>query len=250
MIGTQLGQDMMVEHNVQEGLTHRAAVTFDYAYSAVDFNDRLRPLVDLDTHTGSMQARSVGVGLTYTLMNEDKGYIDLVGQFSTLHNNFSDVYGDEAKQSAKRLSASVEVGQPIAKIGDWSIEPQAQLSYMQTHYQDFKDTISSVDGYKADALRGRVGARIFRDETPSSKDQSQYYGIINLVHDFTEPKAMTIGDIQVKEDFSRTHLEIGAGLNQQLDTNTFFYADARYQHSLDKLHNEGIALNLGIKVKF
>ena len=187
--GMQLGQDMYVEHT-KDDLTHRVAFTLDYAYSHGDFKDTMRNLANLNKDTGSLQARSVGVGATYTLMNKEGAYIDIVGQYSSLHNRYHDSYGDKSTQMGQREALSLEVGKPIGKLGEWIIEPQAQLIYMHTHYDRFHDNISMIDGYSVDALRGRLGMRLFNETPKEATKKEQYYGIVNVLHDFKDPKAI------------------------------------------------------------
>ncbi|NCD11409.1 MAG: autotransporter outer membrane beta-barrel domain-containing protein [Epsilonproteobacteria bacterium] len=249
LFGVQLGQEIFVDENIATGLTHRAAITLDYAKSNTDFNDRLRPLENLDADTGSMNAKSLAIGGTYTIMNEQRGYIDFVGQLSSLTNDFSDSPGDKSTQKGKRVSLSVEAGQPIAAIGNWSVEPQVQLSYMHTDYDAFHDLTSHVKGYNTDALRGRLGTRIATKEISPSVP-SKYYASVNLLHDIDKPETLVFDGTSLKEDFSRTHLEAGLGMNYQIAKNTFLHADITYQHSLDGEKSQGVITNIALKVKF
>ncbi|AFL68656.1 autotransporter outer membrane beta-barrel domain-containing protein [Sulfurospirillum barnesii] len=249
LFGVQLGQEIFADENIATGLTHRAAITLDYAKSNTDFNDRLRPLENLDADTGSMNAKSLAIGGTYTIMNEQRGYIDFVGQLSSLTNDFSDSHGDKSTQKGKRVSLSVEAGQPIAAIGNWSVEPQVQLSYMHTDYDAFHDLTSHIKGYNTDALRGRLGTRIATKEISPSVP-SKYYASVNLLHDFDKPETLVFDGTSIKEDFSRTHLEAGLGMNYQIAKNTFLHADIAYQHSLDGEKSQGVITNIALKVKF
>ena len=61
---------------------------------------------------------------------------------------------------------------------------------------------------------------------------------------------MRIADMNIEDTFSKTYLEAGIGLSQQLNATTFFYADARLEYGLDGRSYKAMALNMGIKVAF
>ena len=184
-------------------------------------------------------------------MNKEGAYVDIVGQYSSLHNKFNDSYSDDATQMGRRGALSIEVGKPIGKLGDWMMEPQAQLIYMHTKYNGFTDSVSHIDGYNVDALRGRLGMRFFNETTKEATKKEQYYGIVNVLHDFKDPKALHTNNTSITEKYAKTNLEVGLGMNYQIAKDTFIYTDARYQHSIDNSpKSQGVTLNLGVKVGF
>ena len=246
--GFQIGQEILAR-GLGDGGTERAAIAIDYANSYAKFTDRMRTLANLSTDTGHMDAQSVALGGYYTRMDKDGCYVDLVGQVSSLRNVFHDSYGGQATQKGWRAALSGEVGRPVAQLGDWKIEPQAQLIYQYTNYQGFSDSISSISGYSATTLRGRMGVRIFDNVKTAAQKEIVYYGVANVIHDFNKPEAVTIGTTTVSERFDRTYGELGLGAQGWVAKSTYLYADARYQKSFGG-HKDGSQFNLGLKIEF
>ena len=84
---------------------------------------------------------------------------------------------------------------------------------------------------------------------------AQYYGIVNVHHDFLKAKSITLhdrvgtGSASVRESYDRTFGEVGLGIQGQIRNNTYVYADARYQRSF-KGNKESAQFNVGIKASF
>lgn len=251
--GFQFGHDLLHKTS-STGTQQRAGVTVQYAHSSMDAKDRVRPLVGLGEDTGSMNSNSVGLGGYYTRMNQAGAYLDVVSQVNHLTNKFSDSYGGNSKQKGWQFGLSAEVGKPVADLGGWKFEPQAQLSYLHTRYDDFTDRYSNIDGLNASQLRGRLGLRVYKDFKVDNK-AAQYYGIVNVHHDFLKAKSITLNDrvgngsASVRESYDRTFGEVGLGIQGHIRNNTYVYADARYQRSF-KGNKEGAQFNVGIKASF
>ena len=251
--GFQFGHDLLHKTS-STGTQQRAGVTVQYAHSSMDAKDRVRPLVGLGEDTGSMNSNSVGLGGYYTRMNQAGAYLDVVSQVNHLTNKFSDSYGGNSKQKGWQFGLSAEVGKPVADLGGWKFEPQAQLSYLYTRYDDFTDRYSNIDGLNASQLRGRLGLRVYKDFKVDNK-AAQYYGIVNVHHDFLKAKSITLhdrvgmGSASVRESYDRTFGEVGLGIQGHIRNNTYVYADARYQRSF-KGNKEGAQFNVGIKASF
>lgn len=243
--GVQMGHDLWMDRD-DDGVTRRAAVTFDYARGNMDATDRMRALGNLDTQTGSLKADSVALGGTYTWANTQGGYVDLVGQVTSLRNHYRDHYGDSALQTGWGTTLSVEVGQPVAGWGDWTLEPQAQLTYMHLRFKGFDDAVSYIDGYSVNALRGRIGARLLTE----TENKVRAYGIVNLLYNFNKGSDVTTGTTSVSEDYSRTSGEVGAGVQYTISKSSRAWADARYQHSIDGSSGHGYQFNAGVKWAF
>ncbi len=250
--GLQLGQELL--HTRDQDITQRAALTFDYAHSDADFKDQLRPLMGLSGKTGSLSGRSLALGATYSRSDEAGGYLDLVGQYSWLRNKFSDVDGGKGKQDGRRLALSVEAGKPIADLGhEWKLEPQGQLIWMRTAYDSFTDSSNlRTEDYTTSLVRGRLGARIFRDFATGSDQQQKLtaYGIVNVLHTFSGSDNVTVAGSDFSDSYSRTQGEVGAGLQGQLNKTTYLYGDMRYQHSLNSVDVDGYQINLGARIAF
>jgi len=214
----------------------------------------MRPRAGLEADTGDMEASAVGLGGYYTRSAKEGAYLDLVGQAAVLRNEFHDRYGEDPTQKGWRAGLSAEGGYPLLNWGkNWSLEGQAQLSYLYTHYQSFQDRVSKVDSYGTDRLRGRLGLRLVWDVRTGLNQSAQCYGRLNLVHDFLEPESVTVGAgaerVDVDEDYEKTWAEAGVGVQGWVTERASLFGEARYQRGLEG-EREGLSLNLGLRVTF
>ena len=216
--------------------------------------DTVRPLAGLNADTGHTNAVSVGLGGYYTHIANDGTYFDVVTQVNHLQNTFHDAYDMRSRQKGSQFGLSGEVGKTVAHIGNWAVEPQAQLSYLYNNYSSFSDKYSNIDGFNAHNLRARLGVRLNKDEMVNGKE-AQYYGIVNLHHDLLKTKAVVLhdnngtGTASVKERFDRTSWEIGAGIQGRVGKATYLYADARYERSF-KGNTSAAKVTMGVKSSF
>ncbi len=251
--GFQFGRDLMHKTDAN-GTQQRAGVTVQYANNSIDSIDTVRPLAGLNADTGHTNAVSVGLGGYYTHIANDGTYFDVVTQVNHLQNTFHDAYDMRSRQKGWQFGLSGEVGKTVAHIGNWAVEPQAQLSYLYNNYSSFSDKYSHIDGFGAHNLRARLGVRLNKDEMVNGKE-AQYYGIVNLHHDLLKTKAVVLhdnngtGTASVKERFDRTSWEIGAGIQGRVGKATYLYADARYERSF-KGNTSAAKVTMGVKSSF
>ena len=249
--GVQAGQDLWTERN-GENTTSRVAVTLDYASVYSEFNDRYRPLFGLNAKTGSLKGDSVSLGLTYTRMDASGAYLDLVGKASILRNKFLVADTGRTYQNGVRGALSAEVGKPFGIYGGWKVEPQGQVIYLHTEYSAFSDSVSSISGYGADALRGRFGARVYDETLPARAGGLQLYAVADVLHDFLKPTALDIGGTRVSEDYGRSWFDAGLGAQYPVPIfkNAHLYGNALYRHAFDSGKTYGYQFDAGFKANF
>ncbi|WP_319523586.1 autotransporter outer membrane beta-barrel domain-containing protein [Breoghania sp.] len=246
--GMQIGQELMAWE--KDGVADRFALTFDFAYTDADFEDRKRPAAGLSEKTGNLDGYSYALGGIWTRTGDAGGYFDAVGQVSWLDNRYHDCYGDDATQHGWRFAVSAEAGKPVVQWLGWQLEPQGQLSYLYTTYEDFSDAASGVSGYDSQALVGRAGIRIFHGEAYKKDDGLQVYGIGNIVYHFIDPASVEIDSTDLEEEYSRTSWEAGAGIIGKVTPAIYVYGDARYEHAFDSTDTYGCRLNAGLRITF
>lgn len=246
--GFQIGRDLL------NGNQQRAGVTLNFAHSDIDARDSVRPVAGLAANTGNIGSNSVGLGGYFTKSHKNGSYLDFVGQVNHVNNHYDDSYGGVSSQNAWQVGASAEVGKSVAMVKGWSVEPQAQLSYLYGKYNGFKDAYSTIASNTTNNLRARLGVRLAKDTTLDGKG-AHYYGIVNVAHDFMKPKSIHLTDNvgtnveNIGESFDRSYGEVGAGIQGNFNATTQAYADMRYQRSFNG-NKEGAQFNLGVKVKF
>ncbi|MGL4767941.1 MAG: autotransporter outer membrane beta-barrel domain-containing protein [Formosimonas sp.] len=254
--GVQFGRDIMHTTNAA-GRQQRSGATIQYAHSNINASDRVRSGAGLSTGTGSVQTNTIGLGGYYTSVAQDGAYVDGTAQLNRVRSKFTDSYGGRAYDTAWQAAVSAEVGKPVGKWGDWSVEPQAQLSYTYTQGLDLTDKYSHVSSKDNQQLRARLGLRLHKEVLNSvyGDKRSQYYSIVNLQHDLLKPAAVHLHNlsgtesVRVREKFDRTSVELGFGIQGQWGKTTFIHADARYAQSLRGDKHEA-KLTLGLKSSF
>ena len=253
-VGFQIGQDLLHD-TTGSGTQQRAGLTTQYLRGNVDTRDRVRPIAGLSEDTGHIQSTAYGLGAYYTRMTNQGAYVDLVTQVNRLDNQFNDAYGSSSKQKGWQVGLSAEVGKPVAQIKGWTLEPQAQLSYLHAHYGAFADQFSKISSLNADHLRARLGLRVYKERHPDSSKTAQYYAIANIHHDLISPESVELAALNsddrvgVSERYDRTSWEVGAGVQHPLSKNTYFYGDARYEQSFGDRKHSG-KITFGIKSSF
>jgi autotransporter family porin len=260
--GVQIGRELLAK-STGNGGTLRAALSFDYARTDADFNDRARSALNQDKDTGSVKAESYALGgyLTHTTANG--AYLDLVVQTAKLHNDFTTKTGtshDKTTQKGWRAGLSVEGGVPLWKVDNtWLLEGQTQLSYQYTKYQGFKDDTSKVDKYDAETLRGRIGARLVRELTTAENKPLKLYGQVNVYHDFLKPESVTFinndgSSTRISERYGKSWGEVGVGVQGWVNKSTSVFGDLRYQHGFSSPDKgdarEGGSVNIGARFSF
>lgn len=252
----QLGKDLAVRYSGDAGDKSRShtGLSVGYGRTSTNFNDRRRGEAGMGYDTGKMKGQMLTLGAYHTRYADNGSYLDLVGQLHAVQNKYTDKYGGEGTQKGTGGGLSVEVGRPW-QIGDsqWLIEPQAQLSYQLTRYRGFADNISTVDGFTSQSLRGRLGARLaWNDKTERGEKLTRtntFYVTANVLHEFKDPKGVTIGNTTVNEQWAKqTWAELGVGAQLPLSKAAYLYGGVQYQRSLSGKGREGVSGQLGVKV--
>jgi outer membrane autotransporter protein len=252
----QVGKDLAVRYSGDAADKSRShtGISAGYGRTSTNFNDRRRGDAGMGYDTGKMKGQMLTLGAYHTRYADNGSYLDLVGQLHAVQNKYTDKYGGEGTQKGAGGGLSVEVGRPW-QIGDsqWLIEPQAQLSYQLTRYRGFADNISTVDGFTSHSLRGRLGARLAWNDKAERGDKltrtNTFYVTANVLHEFKDPKGVTIGNTTVDEQWAKqTWAELGVGAQLPLSKAAYLYGGLQYQRSLSGKSREGVSGQLGVRV--
>ena len=230
----QVGYDFN-RSEMQNGLPQSLSGAY-FAYSRADsrFYDQYRAehgelLANKYSGKGKTTAANIGVYHLYRAVNN--AYVDTVAQFSYLTNKYNFVSNPAVRQHGWSGALSVEGGHSFA-LGNsnWRIEPQTQLIYQRLKLQSFyHDADRRVEQGTDNNLRGRIGVRL--SHSKDFQRNPTVYFVANIWHDFVTAKSVLIGDTKYGENYSRTWLEGGAGLNVPFGSHAI-HADLRLEHSL------------------
>lgn len=234
----QVGYDFN-RSEMQNGVPQSLSGVY-FAYSRADsrFYDQYRAengVVAADKYTGKGKTTAANIGVYHLYRAPNNAYVDTVAQFSYLTNKYNFVSNPEVRQHGWSGAVSVEGGHSFA-LGNsnWRLEPQTQLVYQHLKLQSFHDGVRDVAQGSDNNLRGRIGVRL--SHSKDFQRNPNVYFVANVWHDFVKAKSVLIGDTKYGENYSRTWLEGGAGLNVPFG-NHAIHADLRLEHSLGNKGN-------------
>lgn len=239
----QFGKDWTLSQSAAGGSTH-AGVTLSFGSSSATFDDNLRSLnPQLTNSTGSVETQAQSVGGYWTRYLPDGTYFDGVGQLTHYHDKYGDIYGDSADQNGFGAGMSGEVGKPFV-LGSTriAVEPQAQLLYQYLHLNQFDDAISPVSGNTTNALRGRIGFRLFDANlgNDSKTGTATPYITANVLHDFFSPGQTSVGGTSFDDGLAKTWYEVGLGVTTSMGKSSSLYANVKYAHNLGGQYRQDV----------
>ncbi|OEO29210.1 autotransporter outer membrane beta-barrel domain-containing protein [Devosia insulae DS-56] len=205
---------------------------------------------------GSVNALGFGVGGTLTWYGAGGLYVD--GQAQVIRYE-ADIVSDDTGTTlvegndAFGYGLSLEAGQKIGLNDNWSLTPQAQLSYSAVRFNDFTDqyggTVSLDDG--GDTLVGRLGLSAdyeseWQDAAGETK-QTHLYGIGNLYYDFLDGSTVDVSGTKFASENQGVWGGVGVGGSLSwADAQYSVFGEALVRGSLDDFgNNNAIAAKVG-----
>lgn len=169
--------------------------------------------------SGSIDSTGYGLGGSLTWYGGTGFYIDAQANVTWYDSDlFSAAAGRNlvAGNDGFGYALSLEAGQQVALGGNWSLTPQAQLTYSSIDYDDFRDVFGGdVALGRSHDLRGRLG--ISADYEDSWKDDANQtsrlhaYGIANLYYNFQSEARTTLSDVSLSSEPEALWGGIGLG---------------------------------------
>ncbi|ARP88301.1 autotransporter outer membrane beta-barrel domain-containing protein [Bordetella genomosp. 9] len=245
----QFGKDWTLSQSEEGGSTH-AGVTASLGVTSAKFKDSKRDLnAALSDDAGDATTQAQSVGGYYTKYWKDGSYWDSVAQVTHYRNKYDDTYGGGGTQNGFGIALSQEVGKPFMLMPKLAIEPQAQLVYQYLHLDSFDDDVSRVSGNSSNAVRGRLGFRLFAPNLRSEDGAAAGtpYLTVDVLHDFVPPRAVTVGGTSFRSDFGRTWGELGFGINESVGKGGQLYATVKLAKELDGESRRGVFGQVGYR---
>ncbi|WP_079210580.1 autotransporter outer membrane beta-barrel domain-containing protein [Brucella pituitosa] len=230
-LAMQTGVDGQFYENDQGRLI--AGITAQYGHAKGD--------VSSQHGDGTITTDAWSLGATATWYGNDGFYLDGQGQVTWFDNDLDSSTANQSLANGRKATGyavSLETGQQIALGGNWSLTPQAQLSWSSISANSFRDAwnarVAVDDG---DSLIGRLGlaaqyATAWKDDQGRAS-QASLYGIANLYQEFLGGTTVDLSGVDFDTDNDRTWGGIGLG-------GSYAWADNKYA-----LYGEG-SVNTGL----
>lgn len=209
---------------------------------------------------GSINSTGYGLGGSMTWYGATGFYLDARANTTWYDSDLSSSAASTSLISGNDgfgYALGLEAGQQIALGSNWSLTPQAQLTYSAVDYDKFTDVFgAAVSLDEARTLRGRLG--ISADYENSWTDRTgktrrlHAYGITNLYYDFQSSSRAMLSGVRLASEQDALWGGIGLGGTYNWSNNRYaLYGEATIDTSLSSFgDNYTLTGRMGLNVKF
>lgn len=200
---------------------------------------------------GEADNKSCAVAFYGTWMAEKGLFLDLIGKYGRISNDFR-LNGMDGGFDNNAYSASAELGWRFDPCGYGFIEPQVELTYGRIEGDTFTTkNAARVSQDDFDSLIGRVGVRV---GVKFPKDRGNLYLRVSGAHDFQGENKADVRAVdgaarqKLSEDLGGSWVETGLGGNFRLTDATNVYVDLERTTGAEA--EENWRWNLGVRSEF
>ncbi|WP_053129514.1 autotransporter outer membrane beta-barrel domain-containing protein [Pseudomonas sp. MIACH] len=245
--GFQVGSDVYASTH-DNGLTQRSGFFVGHSTlkgSIKGFNGGWQ-----DKDAGKTTLRGDSVGVYWTLIGANQAYLDLVLMGTRFDGNNESDRGVKMNTHGHNVTASAEVGWPFAWVGNWVVEPQAQLIVGKTKLDKQNDGISDVS-YDADTqVTSRLGVRLRGDYQVRSMPLQPYVRA-NAWHTSAGQNTVTFNEVTaIDTEQKSTTLDLNIGATLKVAKDISLYGEVGYNRNLDSNTFNGRQGTLGLRMEF
>jgi autotransporter family porin len=245
--GFQVGSDLYASTD-DNGLTQRSG--FFVGHSTLKGNIKGFNGGWQDKNAGKTTLRGDSLGVYWTLIGANQAYLDLVLMGTRFDGNNESDRGVKMDTRGHNVTASAEVGWPFAWVGNWVVEPQAQLIVGKTRLDKQNDGISEVS-YDADtSVTSRLGVRLRGDYQVRSMPLQPYLRA-NVWHTSAGQNTVTFNEVTaIDTEQKSTTLDLSAGATLKVAKDISLYGEVGYNRNLDSNTFNGRQGTVGLRMEF
>ncbi len=203
-----------------------------------------------DRRTGKVKLEGDSLGLYWTLIDPQGGYVDAVAMGTRLDGYSRSDRGVRIDTDGHALSLSIEAGYPMQVSSKWVVEPQVQVINQHIDLDSQHDGISHVSFDSQSQTTGRVGARLKGRYSVKGMPVEPYVRS-NLWHTFGGSDTVTFDHAdRIKTQHESTALDLGAGLVMKVSREVSLYVSADYSSNVDDNDLDGLKGNMGLRISW
>jgi outer membrane autotransporter protein len=241
--GLQAGHDFYLRDGEGDGYS-RAGVLGGYTSTRGDASGFVGGL--RGAGAGRLSVDGYSLGAYWSRVGANGAYGDMVLMATLLRAGTRSVQGLGVNIHGNALTASAEVGYPLALGEKLVLETQAQLVWQRTTFNDFDDGVSSVHIERDNAMTGRLGARL-RGAADGSSTWKPYV-LANLWHTFKGNNGITFGGVDtLATSRTATSLELGFGVTAQMNARLALYGGLSRLGNVGGAHLQASQAQIGLK---
>lgn len=243
--GYQVGHDLFASA-IDGNLIQRAGFFVGHSELDGDVNGFAEGFED--RRSGRLNLRGDHLGLYWTLIGEQGGYLDAVAMGSRFDGHARSDRGVGINTRGTGLALSLEGGLPIPLSDRWWLEPQAQLIYQRLDLDSRDDGISRLSFDSQPQMTGRLGARLKGRFNPGGMPVEPY-ARLNVWHSFGGYDTVTFDDTtRIRSEHRGSSADAGIGVVARMSRGVALYAGADYSANLDSQALEGVSGNVGLRI--
>lgn len=211
----------------------RFGLAFDYFDSDLDYR----------TIKGEGEADRYALTAYATWLGDNGGYVDLVGKYGVLDNDFTIINssGTQVKADYQNhiVGLSVEAGHRLSNATGMFIEPNVQLQYVRISDADYRTNQKTrVDQDAVDSIISRVGFRV--GTTFGETDRNTFYAKTDWFHEYRGEQKFKFRDVTTAangDDLTVQNkgnwFDAGFGVQASFGNNAYGFADVEYRFGND-----------------
>ncbi len=163
--------------------------------------------------TGTVELDDTHLGLSWTRVGPQGGYLDAVLMASRYDGEATSVRGQGIDLKGDGVTASLEAGLPFRWRSDsrWTLEPQWQVIWHRASFDNQADAFATVSIDADAALTSRFGLRLAGD-FEGTRSRWQPYLKANLWHGFGGDDTVRLDADAVVTEQRYSALELGGGV--------------------------------------
>jgi len=208
---------------------------------------------------GGIGGTGHGLGGSLTWYGDSGFYLDAQGQltwFNSALNSETAGIGLADDNDGFGYAAGLEIGQRIAIAPEWSLTPQAQLTYSSVRFDDFTDAFGAlVELDESHSLVGRLGLSLDRQsewhDGLGRTSRSHLYGIANLYYPLEASSSVEVAGTRFESASEELWGGVGVGGSLNLaDDKYSIYGEALAKTSFEDFGDSyALSGTIGFRVR-